>query len=79
MKTRLYSGDQTVSDVSYFLNDLEIGDIYTKKELKIFKSNKSHFDSDELVSIQVRLKNIDKLFVKIFNFHPENYYIKYSS
>lgn len=76
IKTRLYAGDQNVGKVSKYMTPVEIGELYTSKELNILSSNKKTFSADEAVSLDLQLKNIDKLTVKIFNFVPENYYLK---
>ncbi|KAL4493494.1 hypothetical protein ABPG72_007502 [Tetrahymena utriculariae] len=73
---RLYEGDQNVPKVSKYLSPSEISTIYSSKEVKILKSNKKSFEQNEKVTLNVQLKNIDKLYVKIFNFVPENYYLK---
>lgn len=76
IKTRLHAGDQNVGKVSKYMTPVEIGELYSSKELNILSSNKKTFRSDEAVSLDLQLKNIDKLTVKIFNFVPENYYLK---
>ncbi|KAL4445666.1 hypothetical protein ABPG74_006217 [Tetrahymena malaccensis] len=76
IQVRLYEGDQNVPKVSKYLSPSEISTIYSSKEVKILKSNKKSFVQNEKVTLNVQLKNIDKLYVKIFNFVPENYYLK---
>ncbi|EAS03079.2 hypothetical protein TTHERM_00444610 (macronuclear) [Tetrahymena thermophila SB210] len=76
IQVRLYEGDQNVPKVSKYLSPSEISTIYSTKEVKILKSNKKSFVQNEKVTLNVQLKNIDKLYVKIFNFVPENYYLK---
>ena len=44
--------------------------------IKIFDSNKDKFKKDETVKINIELKNVPTLYIKIFEFNCENYYRK---
>lgn len=45
-------------------------------KLRFLKKNKKQFDVDELVTLELELKNIPELHVKIFEFNTETYYKK---
>lgn len=46
------------------------------KEITVCKYNKEYFKGADTVNIFVELKNIPNLLVKVFEFNPENYYLK---
>ena len=44
--------------------------------LKLTEDNKENFRVDEGITLRVKLKNIDQLVIKIFEFNTETYYRK---
>jgi len=42
--------------------------------MTILSTNKEVFEWKEKVTLKLELKNVPKIFVKIFEFHSENYY-----
>ena len=77
-KVRLYNGDQ-IPNISEILSPETLKNIETEKILSICKFNREYFTNEEEVKLYVEIKNISKLIIKIFEFSPEDYYLKKNS
>ncbi len=53
-------------------------ELNSRVELKIVPENKSQFKSSDKVELELALKNIDKLMVKVYQINTLNYYKKFS-
>jgi len=65
-----------IKNFTAFYDSNQIKALSERKELKVAKSNKTVFHGDESVEIGLYIKNISSLMIKIFEFCPENYYLK---
>ena len=75
-KTRLYQG-KAVSSLSDYLSQHEIEEIQNEKLLTICKHNKDSFKTNEEVSIDVEVKNISEIEVKVYEIETENYLLQF--
>lgn len=69
---RLTSGE-TFKDYPTCISDADLKNLQEKNELCLEKSNKSHFAVQETISLQIRIKNIKKLLINIFEVNTVNY------
>jgi len=65
-----------VEDLSKYLTQSEIEDLSSSKELSFSSYNKKYFTGTDLIKLDVAIKNIPQINVKVFEFCPENYYLK---
>jgi hypothetical protein len=69
---RLTNGE-TFKDYPSCISDTDLTNLKEKNELLLEKSNKTHFTVRESISLQIRVKNIQKLLINIFEVNTVNY------
>ncbi|CAD8096488.1 unnamed protein product [Paramecium sonneborni] len=69
---KLYQGKQ-IEHISKILPQYKLERMNNEKILEILDTNKKYFKHGEQVSLQCKLKNIQKLSIKIFQINCENY------
>eukprot|EP00331_Platyophrya_macrostoma_P031109 CAMPEP_0176438502 /NCGR_PEP_ID=MMETSP0127-20121128/19324_1 /TAXON_ID=938130 /ORGANISM="Platyophrya macrostoma, Strain WH" /LENGTH=1497 /DNA_ID=CAMNT_0017822469 /DNA_START=43 /DNA_END=4532 /DNA_ORIENTATION=+ len=76
-EVKLYQGE-SVSDINRVFTLPEIKNLTESKEITILEQNRTYFSHGEDVSLQVRIKNVSSVVVKVFEFNVENYYKKHN-
>jgi hypothetical protein len=69
---RLTNGE-TFKDYPACISDADLTNLKEKNELLLEKSNKTNFTVQESISLQLRVKNIQKLQINIFEVNTVNY------
>ena len=72
--TKLMLGQQV--EVNQALTPDQLKELAESKEITICSYNKEFYKGSDSVTLQVRIKNIPSLMVKVFEFKSENYYLK---
>jgi len=72
--TKLMLGQQV--EVNQALTPDQLKKLAESKEITICSYNKEFYKGSDSVTLQVRIKNIPSLMVKVFEFKSENYYLK---
>ena len=72
-KTKYLLGE--ITDISNYFNINEINELKNKTILKIKEYNKEQFKIDEDIDIILDIKNINQLYIKIYEINTENYYL----
>ena len=72
--TKLMLGQQV--EVNQALTPDQLKKLAESKEITILSYNKEFYKGSDGVTLQVRIKNIPSLMVKVFEFKSENYYLK---
>ena len=73
--TKLLKGD-TIPDINTYLSSSKLRELADSKELGICKHNQEFYRENDPVTVTLQIKNIPNLLVKVFEFCPENYYLK---
>jgi len=72
--TKLMLGETL--DVNQVLTPGQLKSLAESKEITICKYNKEFYKGSDPVALDIRIKNIPSLMIKVFEFKPENYYLK---
>ena len=73
-KALIFRGEENEEVIKLLFGNNYYENILRKVEISICNHNKRKFDVTETVKIEVDLKNVQTLFVKIFEINTENYY-----
>ena len=71
--TKFLNGDEEITKTNNLTSN-EINDLMQKTILEICPHNKEKFLIDEDITLELDIKNIQTLFVKIYEINTENYY-----
>ena len=69
---------ESVPDINRVFSTSEIKKLSDAKEMTLLDHNRAYFKHGEEVTLQVRVKNISSIVVKVFEFNVENYYKKFN-
>ena len=69
---------ESVPDINRVFSTSEIKKLNDAKEITILDHNRSYFKHGDEVTLQVRVKNVSSIVVKVFEFNVENYYKKFN-
>ena len=72
-KMKFYSGNEEVLKEN-ILSSIEIGDLMKEVQLNICDFNKEIFNINEDIELTLEIKNIQTLYVHIYEINTENYY-----
>ena len=72
-KIKFYSGDEQIVK-NNILSDKKINDLMNEIKLTIDEGNKEEFSINDDIELTLELKNIQSLYVNIYEINTENYY-----
>lgn len=73
--TKLYSG-QKVEKINEIFDEKALEKLRKKSVLEFCESNKNSFNQNEDISFKIRVKNVSKITVNVFQINSESYYKK---
>lgn len=64
-----------LKDADMFFSESELNELLNKKNIKLMKNNVKQFKVDEPILLKVKIKNIQKMDINIFQLNCEQYYL----
>ena len=74
-KERLFNGEEC-SNPKQFFTESELESLFSMRELKFEKKNKKKFSKNDKVDVEVSVKNVSKLIVRVFEANTLNFILQ---